>query len=119
MQRCQIAARAGWREEVRKYLPTEALWAEGSYYRFTERQIEQLETATAELRRLMLAAVEKAVSDPAVFTRFHVPAGFETMVRESWRSNDPFVYERLDLVYDGKNPPRLMEYNGDTPALLS
>lgn len=25
---------------------------------------------------------------------------------------------RFDLVYDGVNPPKMLEYNGDTPSLI-
>src|SRR5262249_5641336 len=30
----------------------------------------------------------------------------------------PAIYGRLDLAYDGINPPKLLEYNADTPTAL-
>lgn len=35
-----------------------------------------------------------------------------------WRTNQPSLYSRLDLAYDGVNPPKLLENNADTPTSL-
>jgi glutathionylspermidine synthase len=39
-------------------------------------------------------------------------------VEQSWRAKAPSVYGRLDLRYDGKSAPKLLEYNADTPTSL-
>jgi glutathionylspermidine synthase len=36
----------------------------------------------------------------------------------SWERDDPSVYGRFDLAYDGTTPPKLLEYNADTPTAL-
>ena len=118
MKRGEVPCRTDWEAEVRKYLSSADTWCEGAYYEFEEREISQLESASAELHAMTLSAVERAVSNEAVFARFHIPATFHDMVQESWKRRDPSVYGRLDLVYDGRSPPQLIEYNGDTPALL-
>src|SRR5262245_51697877 len=118
MKRREIACRPNWEAEVRKYLSATSVWCEGAYYEFEAHEINELETASAELHAMTLRAVERVVNEPAVFDRFHIPSLFRDMVKESWKRRDPSVYGRLDLVYDGRSPPKLIEYNGDTPALL-
>jgi glutathionylspermidine synthase len=39
-------------------------------------------------------------------------------VAESWGRDEFTVYGRFDLAYDGRNPPRMLEYNADTPTAL-
>ena len=39
-------------------------------------------------------------------------------VTESWERREPAVYGRFDLIYDGTAPPKLLEYNADTPTSL-
>src|SRR5262249_29359589 len=118
MKRSEIACRPNWEAEVRKYLSATSVWCEGTYYEFEKREIKELETATAALHAMTIRALDRAVNDPVVFDRFHIPATFRDMVRNSWKRRDPSVYGRLDLIYDGRHPPKLLEYNGDTPALL-
>ena len=40
------------------------------------------------------------------------------LISESWERGDPAVYGRFDLIYDGTAPPKLLEYNADTPTSL-
>jgi glutathionylspermidine synthase-like protein len=35
-----------------------------------------------------------------------------------WEQEPPAIYGRFDLAYDGKNPPKLLEYNADTSTSL-
>ncbi|WP_256740986.1 glutathionylspermidine synthase family protein, partial [Cronobacter sakazakii] len=39
-------------------------------------------------------------------------------VRQSWRSGQPSLYSRLDLAWDGRGEPKLLENNADTPTSL-
>ena len=36
----------------------------------------------------------------------------------AWNAEPPAVYGRFDLAYDGNGPPKLLEYNADTPTGL-
>src|SRR5258706_13281735 len=101
MKRCEIACRPDWEAEVRKYLSAATVWREGAYYEFEDREIKELETASAAIHDMALRAVDRAVNDPAVFARFHIPPTFHVMVRNSWKQRDPSLYGRLDLIYDG------------------
>jgi glutathionylspermidine synthase len=40
------------------------------------------------------------------------------VIRESWERDEVGLYGRFDLAYDGQGPPRLLEYNADTPTSL-
>jgi glutathionylspermidine synthase len=39
-------------------------------------------------------------------------------VAASWRRRDPDLYGRFDLVFDSNSPPKMLEYNADTPTAL-
>lgn len=93
-------------------------WYEDACYEFTLREIEEIENATAELHRICKLAAERIVNDPGVMGQFGIPASYHEAVRQSFRRDDPTIYGRFDLAYDGKSPPKLLEYNADTPTLL-
>ncbi|WP_282698253.1 glutathionylspermidine synthase family protein [Streptomyces sp. CC208A] len=95
-------------------------WDESAYYSFTLPEVEALEEAVEELHGMCLAAaahiVERdrfadlGITDPRVVER----------VTESWRRRAelPSLYARFDLVYDGTDPAKMLEYNADTPTSL-
>lgn len=56
-------------------------------------------------------------SEP-LLQRFKIPQAHWDLVRDSWQSREPSLYSRLDFVYDGKNPAKLLENNADTPTSL-
>jgi glutathionylspermidine synthase len=92
-------------------------WDESAHYEFTRSDIDVLEAATYELDRLCLKAVQH-VLDEKRLGEFLIPPEFERLVRESWDNDDPTIYGRFDFSYDGKSPPKLLEYNADTPTGL-
>ncbi len=48
-----------------------------------------------------------------------IPAPVAAVIQESWRQERSFtLYGRFDLAYDGNSPPKLLEYNADTPTML-
>ncbi len=40
------------------------------------------------------------------------------LIESSWEAEPPALYGRFDLAFDGVNPPKLLEYNADTPTSL-
>ena len=46
------------------------------------------------------------------------PEKYRDWVAASWRRRDPDLYGRFDLAFDGRSPPKLLEYNADTPTAL-
>jgi glutathionylspermidine synthase len=92
-------------------------WCEAACYAFTTAEIDIIETATAELHALCLEAVERLVGGGDL-ERLGIPEMFWHWIGDSWRRHDPGLFGRFDLAYDGSAPPKMLEYNADTPTAL-
>jgi glutathionylspermidine synthase len=94
-------------------------WDESAHYAFTLEEIEaDIEAPAAELHALCLEFAAAAVRDEAVLRSLAIPEAAWDAIAESWRRRDPSLYGRLDLVYGGAGPAKLLEYNADTPTAL-
>jgi glutathionylspermidine synthase len=94
-------------------------WDESVAYRFTAEEIDRLEAAAETLHGLCLAAVDRACADDRVMERFGIPRSYHPYLRRSWARRDPHLYGRFDLALGlGGSPPKLLEYNADTPTTL-
>src|ERR1700740_969359 len=47
-----------------------------------------------------------------------IPGLAVPLIERSWEAEPPSLYGRFDLAYDGRSPPKLLEYNADTPTSL-
>ena len=92
-------------------------WWEAACYAFSAAEIDRLEEATETLHQLCLEAVDRLVT-AGDFARRAIPEPFWGWVAESWKRRDPDLYGRFDLAFDGNAPPKLLEYNADTPTAL-
>ena len=92
-------------------------WFEEAAYIFTEREIHELESATQELHERCLDAVEHVIAHDD-FRRFGIPEPAWSVIRTAWEADPPAIYGRFDLAYDGQSPPKMLEYNADTPTSL-
>lgn len=123
MQRIPIDPRENWRDKVEKWgllfhtMGDTPYWFEEAYYQLTAVQVEQLETATESLQELCLKAVEHVIEKNR-FAELAIPEKAIPAITSSWKSQVPAIYGRFDLAYDGTNPPRMLEYNADTPTCL-
>lgn len=103
----------GWlREDGSPY------WTEDACFELSDAEVEVLETAAAEAERMVTAAVSAAIADPAALQRLGLPEALVPVAQESWLRGDPSLYGRFDFAWDGVNPPKLLEYNADTPTAL-
>ena len=124
MKRLAINERPDWREKATEFgfnfhtMYGEPYWCENAYYQFTLAQIEEIEDATADIHQMCLKVVERVVNDDKLMAKFQIPKHVWDFVRSSWRTQQPSLYSRLDLAYDGVNPPKLLENNADTPTSL-
>lgn len=125
MFRVSCKERPDWRNTAEQYgfhfhtMYGEPYWDESAYYQFTLEQIEQdIEDPTAELHQMCLAVVDKVVRDEELLQRFQIPETFWDLIARSWFDQEPSLYSRIDLAYDGVNPAKLLENNGDTPTSL-
>lgn len=117
--------RSNWQQLATEYgfhfhtMYGQPYWDESAYYQFTLKQVEQdIEDPTAELHQMCLHVVDKVINSEALMQRFQIPQQHWDFVAESWRQQSPSLYSRLDLVYDGKHPAKLLENNADTPTSL-
>lgn len=123
MKRLSITPRSDWRQRVESVgmlyhtIEGETYWDESACYRFTRSEIDILDLATAELHSLCLDAVEEVIRRN-LFARLCIPAEFAQLVIRSWEMDEPSVYGRFDLCWDGSGHPKLLEYNADTPTSL-
>ncbi len=124
MQRLPIAPRPGWQRKVERRgliwhtAGGEPYWNEAAYYRFTPRQIDEIEAATAELYRLCLLAGQHVI-DHDLFARFAIPRHLVPLIVQAWNAEPPALnHGRFDLGYDGTGAPKMFELNCDTPTAL-
>ncbi len=97
----------------------EPYWDESAYYQFSLQQIEQdIEDPTEELHQMCLHVVDKVVQSEALLRQCQIPESHWDYIANSWQQRQPSLYSRLDLVYDGNGPAKLLENNADTPTSL-
>ena len=95
----------------------EPYWDETAYWRFTADQVDTLEDATNELQRLCIDAVQHAISHDR-HALLGIPDAAWPILCRSWDRQEPSLYGRMDLRWDGTGPPKLLEFNADTPTAL-
>ncbi|GIG85500.1 glutathionylspermidine synthase family protein [Plantactinospora endophytica] len=128
MRRETCTPRPDWSATVRAqglvYADTElpdggfmSYWDESACYAFDLDEVLRLEEATEELHRMSVAAAEHVVARNR-FAEFGIPSWAAEAVSRSLREQPPTLYGRFDLWYDGSWPPKLLEYNADTPTAL-
>lgn len=112
----QIAERYGFGFTV---IDGKVYWDESKYYEFTLQQIEDdIEDPTNEIHEMLIEAAERVIYDDVLLRKFAIPEGSWNAIRASWERDDPSVYGRLDLCYNGTGPAKLYEANYDTPTSL-
>ena len=123
MRRETILPRPDWKAKVERLgltfhtLEGEPYWHEAATYRFDAAEVEILERTTAELHAMCLAAVERTIAREEL-GRLHIPEEAHKAIADAWEADPPSLYGRFDLVFDGNDPPKMLEYNADTPTSL-
>ncbi|MGH7461262.1 MAG: glutathionylspermidine synthase family protein [Longimicrobiales bacterium] len=122
MNRLTISPRPDWRTRVESvglafHSGQSPYWNESACYELTMAQAELIETATNELHGLCLEAVQHVI-DEERYAELKIPAHCVPLIRDSWINDYSSIYGRFDLSYDGKGPPKMLEYNADTPSSL-
>ncbi|NDR55390.1 glutathionylspermidine synthase family protein [Aliiruegeria sabulilitoris] len=125
MEKVHIPERPGWREQAEELgftfadMHGEPYWDETSAYAFTLQEIEDdIEDPSTELHAMCRDAVARILSSEALLKKLAIPEPHWALVAESWERQDPEIYGRFDLAYDGNGPAKLLEYNADTPTSL-
>jgi glutathionylspermidine synthase len=123
MERIVTPPRFDWQEKVESYgmgyhtIDGLTYWDETAYYSFTTTEIDELEAATGELHEMCIQAAEHVITHK-LYDRLTIPPQAIPLIERSWENDEPSIYGRFDLAYDGHSPPRMLEYNADTPTAL-
>ena len=123
MQRHHCTPRSHWRAKVEEigltYHSHEhgPYWDESACYEFTAIEIDTLEAAAHELHYRCIDAAA-AVIENDWWDRLGIPTAAVPAILRSWERDDFSLYGRFDLAFDGSSPPKLLEYNADTPTAL-
>ena len=123
MQRLRSQPRPNWQQTVESQglsfhtVDDQVYWDESAYYRFGSAEIDAIEKATYSLNDMCLAAVQRVI-DENLFDRFTIPPAVAAYIAKSWERDELTIYGRFDLACDGHTPPKLLEYNADTPTSL-
>jgi glutathionylspermidine synthase len=123
VQRRILRPRPDWERIVEKqgliyhHTQGDVYWNESACYAFSSREVDEIEAATNELQRLSLEAGQHII-DRKRFAEFGIPDAAIDAIVWAWNEEPPAIYGRLDLAYDGLHPPKLLEYNADTPTAL-
>jgi glutathionylspermidine synthase len=122
MQREERVPRVDWPRKVEElgfmfHSIDGVYWDERACYRFTAAEVDTLEAATAELQERVIEAAERVISKRD-YARFHIPEPFHALIERSWEGDEKSLYGRFDLAWDGNGPPKMLEYNADTPTAL-
>lgn len=126
MQRLSVTPRADWRAHVEGDLgfafhtiDGALYWDETACYRLTAAEVDEIEDATQELEQMALGLVDRVVdTGEQAFERLRIPRVAWEAIAASWHSKERNLYGRMDLAYRGDGPPKLLEYNADTPTAL-
>ncbi len=123
MQRHVSTPRPDWRAKVESvgltYHSHEngPYWDESACYELTAAEVDTLEAAANALHFLCIDAAEAVIENEWWPRLGIVPEAVPAILR-SWERDDFSLYGRFDLAYDGTSPPKLLEYNADTPTAL-
>ena len=122
VKRLSHPVRADWQKKVEAlglawHSAKGAYWNESAYYSFTMDEVLKLEDATNKLHAMCLEAAQHII-EQRLFLKLGIPSHVIPMIEAAWEQEPPSLYGRFDLAYDGLGPPKLLEYNADTPTSL-
>lgn len=92
-------------------------WDETAYYSFRMESVLELERVTNELHQLCIEAAQHVI-DKGRFGELAIPKEAVPRIIKTWEEDQPSIYGRFDFWWDGASPPKLLEYNADTPTAV-
>ena len=130
MKRISIQPRAGWQAKLDALgfdwhtVPTPedstgTYWDESAYWQLSADEVDVLEAATNELHSMCVAAAEAAITR-RLLPHFGFNSQAIALIEDSWRKRgeQPTLYGRFDFAFAADGPPKMLEYNADTPTGL-
>ncbi|NYF78276.1 glutathionylspermidine synthase family protein [Granulicella arctica] len=130
MQRIPLTPRDNWQQKVEAVGltfhtlevngETRPYWDESAAYEFTAAEIDTLEAAGNTLQEMCLAAAQHVI-DEKRYAELDIPEFAIEAIEWAWENEPPALYGRFDIAWAGAQsgqPPKLLEYNADTPTSL-
>lgn len=123
MKRHACQPRPDWREKVERVGLTfhshehGPYWDESASYELTRAEVDALESAANTLHFLCIDAAEAVIRNNW-WARLGIVETAVPVILKSWERDDFSLYGRFDFAFDGIAPPKLLEYNADTPTAL-
>lgn len=122
MRRITKTPRSDWQKRLERigfnYHSMDGLyWREDYAYEFTAQQIDVLDDASAEMHQLCQSVLADLIRTGNGADFGWSQAVWQGIV-DSYHANELGLYGRFDWSYDGVHPPKLLEYNADTPTSL-
>jgi glutathionylspermidine synthase len=109
-------------------------WGEEGAIMITGEAEKEILEATQEMHYMCLEAVDKVINNPRLLRMFNIHSDMWPSLRKQWGENgrkySTYGYRngggdkqfdlmgRFDWSWDGVNPPKMLEYNADTPSLF-
>ncbi|MFV3408920.1 glutathionylspermidine synthase family protein [Bdellovibrio bacteriovorus] len=123
MIRKNISPRNGWQQKLENsgflfHTPDgETYWNESACYELSLKESNAIEDATNALLEICHKGVE-AVIERGWYERLGINSHEADLIQKSWDLDHLSVYGRFDLSWDFKAPPKMLEFNADTPTSL-
>jgi glutathionylspermidine synthase len=123
MNRIITALRPNWQAKVEEVGLTfhtpdgQPYWDESVHYELTSAEVDTLEKAGNDVYELCLQAGQHII-DRNLFVQLGIPAEAVHVIKQSWDRDDFSLYGRFDFAWSGFGPPKLLEFNADTPTAL-
>ena len=123
MRRIQTSPRPNWQQRVEEVGITfhtpegKPYWDESAYYQLSAQEVDVLEKAGNDVYQLCLEAAQHII-DKNLFDQLGLPTEAVPLIVESWNRDDFSLYGRFDFAWSGFGPPKLLEFNADTPTAL-
>jgi glutathionylspermidine synthase len=123
MERLHVEPRPDWRERAEKIgfefhtINGEPYWAEDAAYRFTAPEVDVIDDAAQRLEDMCLELLDGIIGK-GDYSAFRISDRACSLIEDSWRRQDKNLYGRFDFAWCGTKPPKLLEYNADTPTAL-
>ncbi|KAF0692646.1 Aste57867_16285 [Aphanomyces stellatus] len=107
-----------WYEEAAHAYYQQTYWNDEAAYELQSADVRAIRDATYALHAMCLEAVDLVVQSDALLDVFEIPENLRAAVRASWAARERDLLGRFDLIWDGRGPPKMLEYNADTPTIL-
>ncbi len=125
MKRLAVAPRPLWQDQAQelgfqgwRHADGAPYWVEDACFVLSEDEVETLHAAAEACEGLVRETLVGVMQDDAALAQMGLSEALAQAAARTWMRGDPTLYGRFDFAWDGHGPPKLLEYNADTPTAL-